>query len=198
MAGVEDVSRSQGRFGQQGEKIMDDLVCPVCFELLYDPLTLTCGHSLCCPCLADWYLASRVKNCPECRQNWYGTPKVNIKLRDITEELYPDQAAARSQELQTHKMKMKMDTFYKFIQNDEKWEEDFRQEATTRPARANTVPRETPSTGGHSAGSSRTQTTEEMLDSTLDMVTKIAGIALVGLAGFVAGSVVAGSKSKKK
>ena len=85
--------------------------------------------------------------------------------RDITEELYPDQAASRSQDLKT--TKMKIDTFYKFIENDEKWEQEFRQETSTRPTRANTVPGQTSSSRveHHSAEGRGAHTTEDMLDS---------------------------------
>ena len=38
--------------------------------------------------LANWYLASFRKNCPTCRQEWTGLPKVNIMLKSIIECLY--------------------------------------------------------------------------------------------------------------
>lgn len=66
---------------QQEGILEDDLKCGICFELLIDPTTLTCGHTICRYCLAQWWYRSRKSNCPECRQTWHGFPKVNVTMR---------------------------------------------------------------------------------------------------------------------
>jgi hypothetical protein len=35
--------------------------------------------------LANWYLASSKKNCPTCRQEWTGIPKINLMLKHTVE-----------------------------------------------------------------------------------------------------------------
>ncbi|XP_026121054.1 bifunctional apoptosis regulator-like [Carassius auratus] len=65
-----------------------EFTCHCCYQVLVDPTTLTCGHSFCRHCLANWWASAlpRVRrDCPECRAVWTGFPRVNILLRlDIT------------------------------------------------------------------------------------------------------------------
>lgn len=72
-----------------------DLQCGCCFELMVEPTTLTCGHSFCRFCLAQWWHASSHCTCPECRQPWSGFPKVNIVLRKTIKILFPKEVAKR-------------------------------------------------------------------------------------------------------
>uniref|UniRef100_A0A3B4ACE9 RING-type domain-containing protein n=1 Tax=Periophthalmus magnuspinnatus TaxID=409849 RepID=A0A3B4ACE9_9GOBI len=58
-----------------------ELSCHCCYNILLDPTTLTCGHSVCRPCLAMWWHSSKKNECPECREKWVGFPKINILLR---------------------------------------------------------------------------------------------------------------------
>jgi len=69
--------------------------CGICFELLIDPTTLTCGHSICRYCLAQWWYKSKKNTCPECRQVWEGFPKVNVTLRNTISTLYPNHVKER-------------------------------------------------------------------------------------------------------
>lgn len=55
--------------------------CHCCYDVLVDPTTLTCGHSFCRHCLAQWWESSHKTECPECREKWEGFPRVNILLR---------------------------------------------------------------------------------------------------------------------
>jgi hypothetical protein len=60
---------------------LDDYICTCCFEILYNPITLLCGHNICQLCLANWFLISSKRICPTCRQEWIGAPKANIVLK---------------------------------------------------------------------------------------------------------------------
>eukprot|EP00759_Apiculatamorpha_spiralis_P030763 PhF_6_TR32373/c0_g1_i1/m.48013 len=55
--------------------------CCICMEVYTDPVTLTCGHSM---CLSH---TSRVTNCPMCRKTFQTAPAVSITLRDLIENL---------------------------------------------------------------------------------------------------------------
>eukprot|EP00117_Sycon_ciliatum_P010304 scpid33388/ scgid12256/ LON peptidase N-terminal domain and RING finger protein 3; RING finger protein 127 len=44
----------------------DDFTCPVCLNLLYQPVTQSCGHMLCRPCIERCF--DNELNCPSCRQ----------------------------------------------------------------------------------------------------------------------------------
>ncbi|XP_053471604.1 bifunctional apoptosis regulator-like isoform X1 [Ictalurus furcatus] len=76
------------------------LLCHCCYDVLVNPTTLTCGHSFCRHCLAQWWESSRRTECPECREPWQGFPKVNILLRDAVEELHGADVRRRLKEIQ--------------------------------------------------------------------------------------------------
>ncbi|XP_050963535.1 bifunctional apoptosis regulator [Labeo rohita] len=77
-----------------------EFTCHCCYQVLVDPTTLTCGHSFCRHCLANWWASAlpRVRtDCPECRAVWTDFPKVNILLRDAVEKLFPAEVSRRKQ-----------------------------------------------------------------------------------------------------
>ncbi|KAI2668951.1 Bifunctional apoptosis regulator [Labeo rohita] len=77
-----------------------EFTCHCCYQVLVDPTTLTCGHSFCRHCLANWWASAlpRVRtDCPECRAVWTDFPKVNILLRDTVEKLFPAEVSRRKQ-----------------------------------------------------------------------------------------------------
>ncbi|KAM8842552.1 bifunctional apoptosis regulator-like isoform 2-T2 [Synchiropus picturatus] len=77
-----------------------ELLCHCCYDILLDPTTLTCGHSFCRHCLAQWWDSSRKKECPECREKWEGFPKINILLRETTQKLFCADVQRRRAEIQ--------------------------------------------------------------------------------------------------
>lgn len=77
---------------------LGDLDCTVCSQLLYNPVTLSCGHSYCSRCLRT---ALRYQSaCPSCRVPCYYSGKlpVNISLRSVLEEALPFETAERRKE----------------------------------------------------------------------------------------------------
>ena len=70
-----------GKVNFQMSLTEEDFKCNICFEVLLEPTTLTCGHSFCRFCLAQWWISSKKSNCPVCREVWEGLPKVNVTLR---------------------------------------------------------------------------------------------------------------------
>ena len=67
--------------GNDNRLSLDNYTCTCCFEILYNPISLLCGHNFCQICLANWYLISSNRVCPLCRQEWMGAPKLNIVLQ---------------------------------------------------------------------------------------------------------------------
>ncbi|XP_040819867.1 tripartite motif-containing protein 5-like isoform X2 [Ochotona curzoniae] len=53
------------------ENMKEEVMCPICLELLVEPQSLDCGHSFCSACITGNYKSSVAKNvesrCPVCR-----------------------------------------------------------------------------------------------------------------------------------
>ncbi|XP_042607608.1 tripartite motif-containing protein 16-like [Cyprinus carpio] len=77
---------AEARFSQ------DELSCPVCLDLLKDPVSIQCGHSYCKSCITgcwDQEDQMRVYSCPQCRQTFSPRPALarNTMLAELVEKL---------------------------------------------------------------------------------------------------------------
>ncbi|XP_048013199.1 tripartite motif-containing protein 16-like [Megalobrama amblycephala] len=70
----------------------DEFLCPVCLDLLKDPVAIPCGHSYCKSCITGFWNKEdqkRVYSCPQCRQTFSPRPALAkiIILAEVVKKL---------------------------------------------------------------------------------------------------------------
>lgn len=63
----------------------DSFSCPVCLDLLTDPVTIPCGHSYCLSCINGCWDQKADNVCPQCRETF--TPRPVLRKNTILAEL---------------------------------------------------------------------------------------------------------------
>ncbi|XP_062873014.1 E3 ubiquitin/ISG15 ligase TRIM25-like [Trichomycterus rosablanca] len=62
---------------------VDHFCCPVCLEVLKDPVTIPCGHTYCMDCISNVWAdvdQNGVYSCPQCREAFSSKPALNKNI----------------------------------------------------------------------------------------------------------------------
>ncbi|XP_072300393.1 E3 ubiquitin/ISG15 ligase TRIM25-like [Eucyclogobius newberryi] len=73
----------------QKELDQEAFLCPVCLDLLKDPVTIPCGHSYCRDCIQHFWDMEKIYRCPLCCQSFSTRPVLvkHIMLAGVVEQL---------------------------------------------------------------------------------------------------------------
>ncbi|XP_035384899.1 tripartite motif-containing protein 16-like isoform X2 [Electrophorus electricus] len=87
--------------GARVSEDQDQFSCPVCLDLLKDPVTILCGHSFCMVCINDCWDQDHqrgVYSCPQCRETFTPRPVLhtNYMLAEMVEKLKKTEFQAAS------------------------------------------------------------------------------------------------------
>ncbi|XP_063060585.1 E3 ubiquitin/ISG15 ligase TRIM25-like [Engraulis encrasicolus] len=81
---IENVAATQPSMKILQTEDADPYRCPVCLELLNDPVTIPCGHSYCLQCITECWNQEEKKSvdprCPQCRETFTTRPVLKISV----------------------------------------------------------------------------------------------------------------------
>jgi Lon protease-like protein len=85
---------------KQDLKFHESFDCPLCSNLLYQPITTSCGHTFCKACLLR--VMDHDNKCPMCRAVFHITPEygVSVVLHELIKQLLPEQYQKRKEEVE--------------------------------------------------------------------------------------------------
>lgn len=92
---VEDINKSdsvsKSHHSKEIREAIKECICIICHDILLEPVTLVCGHSLCLGCFGQLKSmkssSSDIIKCPMCHKAMKNTISVNLVLSDILKKL---------------------------------------------------------------------------------------------------------------
>lgn len=99
----QEISLNGSTSDERSKKIkLEDVSCPLCTEMLYQPAVLNCGHVYCVSCLSS--LNEETLKCHVCGSLHPGDfPNVCLDLDHFLEEYFPAEYESRGQKVQFKK-----------------------------------------------------------------------------------------------
>uniref|UniRef100_A0A8C1LN78 Zinc-binding protein A33-like n=1 Tax=Cyprinus carpio TaxID=7962 RepID=A0A8C1LN78_CYPCA len=89
---------------------VEELSCPVCFEIFKAPVLLSCSHSVCKACLQQFWKTRSTQECPVCRRrSSKQEPPYNLALKNLCESFLRDRRESSPEEVcSSHGEKLKL------------------------------------------------------------------------------------------
>uniref|UniRef100_W5KB28 E3 ubiquitin-protein ligase TRIM39-like n=1 Tax=Astyanax mexicanus TaxID=7994 RepID=W5KB28_ASTMX len=77
--------------------LVQDLTCPVCFEIFRVPVVLNCSHSVCKECLQKFWESKGSRECPVCRRKSSNDNLlINLALKNLCENFLQERSGRTS------------------------------------------------------------------------------------------------------
>lgn len=88
---------------------VEDINCPVCFEIFKTPVLLSCSHSICKDCLQQFWKNRDTQDCPICRRtSSRDEPLCNLVLKNLCESITAESASGSEEVCSLHNEKLKL------------------------------------------------------------------------------------------
>uniref|UniRef100_A0A673JJW5 Zinc-binding protein A33-like n=1 Tax=Sinocyclocheilus rhinocerous TaxID=307959 RepID=A0A673JJW5_9TELE len=88
---------------------VEDLNCPVCFEIFKTPVLLSCSHSICKECLQQFWKNRKTQDCPVCRRrSSRDEHPCNLVLKNVCESFTAESASGSEEVCIIHNEKLKL------------------------------------------------------------------------------------------
>ncbi|OBS59701.1 hypothetical protein A6R68_09178, partial [Neotoma lepida] len=103
-------------------KLQEDVTCPICMEILQDPVTIDCGHNFCLQCITLVGKDAENLQCPLCKRsvskNTFRPNKLLASLAEKIQAIDPAEIQPEGDELRCRKHKEK---FHYFCEKDDQF-----------------------------------------------------------------------------
>lgn len=100
-------------------QLQEDVTCPICMEILQDPVTIDCGHNFCLQCINQVGERSENIKCPLCKcsvdKNTFRPNKLLASLAEKIQTMDPSDIQQEEEESRCQKHKKKL---YYFCEQD--------------------------------------------------------------------------------
>ncbi|CAO2636280.1 E3 ubiquitin-protein ligase TRIM31 [Lemmus lemmus] len=99
----------------QTSKLLEDMTCPICMEILQDPVTIDCGHNFCLQCINQVGKTTENLQCPLCRlpvnKNTFRPNKLLASIAEKIQAMDPAEFQPEEKEPRCQKHKEKLHYF---------------------------------------------------------------------------------------
>lgn len=100
-------------------QLQEDVTCPICMEIIQDPVTIDCGHNFCLRCINQVGKTSENMKCPLCKcsvgKNTFKPNKLLASLAEKIQTMDPADLPQEKEESRCQKHKKKL---YYFCEQD--------------------------------------------------------------------------------
>ncbi|XP_021518163.1 E3 ubiquitin-protein ligase TRIM31 [Meriones unguiculatus] len=100
--------------GQQ-QKLLEEVTCPICMDILQEPVTIDCGHNFCLQCISQVGRTSENIQCPLCKfsvsRHTFRANKLLASLAEKIQAMAPGETQREGDDTRCQKHKEKLHYF---------------------------------------------------------------------------------------